>query len=95
MKSKLLASFSLPSFIVGCVIIIFSCGIFYSFGDQKPALLTAIDYRLMDMMFQYRGPASTSEQVVIVDIDEKSLSSLGQWPWPRNILAELTTALLT
>ena len=27
--------------------------------------------------------------IVIVDIDEKSLKELGQWPWPRIILAQL------
>jgi adenylate cyclase len=29
----------------------------------------------------------------IVDIDEASLAAVGQWPWPRDILAELTTRL--
>ncbi|NMM44160.1 adenylate/guanylate cyclase domain-containing protein [Rhodospirillaceae bacterium KN72] len=32
-------------------------------------------------------------QVVIVDIDEKTLAELGQWPWPRTIVAELLDAL--
>ncbi len=31
--------------------------------------------------------------VRIVDIDEASLGRLGQWPWPRNRLAELTNRL--
>ena len=34
-----------------------------------------------------RDVASTP--VTIVEIDEKSLARLGQWPWPRTILAEL------
>lgn len=29
----------------------------------------------------------------IVDIDEASLAEIGQWPWPRNVLAELTDTL--
>lgn len=44
-------------------------------------------------MFRIRGTQSISNQVVIVDIDEKSLGQLGQWPWPRNILANLTLAM--
>lgn len=32
-------------------------------------------------------------QVVIVDIDEHSMERLGQWPWPRDILAELVLNL--
>ncbi|HVX98866.1 MAG TPA: adenylate/guanylate cyclase domain-containing protein [Pseudorhodoplanes sp.] len=31
--------------------------------------------------------------VVIVDIDEASLRELGQWPWPRTLVADLVTKL--
>jgi adenylate cyclase len=31
--------------------------------------------------------------VVIVDIDEESLDSIGQWPWPRTIIADLVDRL--
>ncbi len=30
-----------------------------------------------------------STPAVVVEIDEKSLAALGQWPWPRTILAQL------
>ena len=29
------------------------------------------------------------DPVVLVDIDDESLSRYGQWPWPRNLVAEL------
>jgi len=41
-------------------------------------------------MFKIRGVQQTSNDIVIIDIDEKSLKIIGQWPWPRNILADLT-----
>ncbi len=47
----------------------------------------------MDTMFHIRGPQPVSNKVVIVDIDEKSLKGIGQWPWPRNIMADLTTSI--
>jgi adenylate cyclase len=31
--------------------------------------------------------------VIIVDIDEKSLAEVGQWPWPRTVVADLITSL--
>ena len=36
---------------------------------------------------QKKYPRSTDGQTysVIVDIDEKSLREVGQWPWPRTI----------
>ena len=30
-----------------------------------------------------------SAPVRIVDIDERSLAEIGQWPWPRTVLADL------
>ena len=27
--------------------------------------------------------------IVVVDIDDESLRRYGQWPWPRNLVAEL------
>lgn len=35
----------------------------------------------------------TQQPVVIVEIDEKSLEAQGQWPWPRNRLAQLVDAI--
>lgn len=37
--------------------------------------------------------ASTDSPVRVVDIDEASLRAIGQWPWPRSVLATLTTRL--
>jgi len=31
--------------------------------------------------------------VVVVDLDETSIKRVGQWPWPRNIVADLTKKL--
>ena len=31
--------------------------------------------------------------VRIIDIDEASLEAIGQWPWPRDVVAEMTDAL--
>ncbi|WP_191602241.1 CHASE2 domain-containing protein [Marinomonas algicola] len=35
----------------------------------------------------------TEERVTIVAIDEQSLSEIGPWPWPRDVLAELSNKL--
>lgn len=34
-----------------------------------------------------------SDRIVIVDIDDASLQEIGQWPWPRFLLAQLTSKL--
>ena len=35
----------------------------------------------------------TQRPVTIVDIDEASIKALGQWPWPRTVIADLVTQL--
>ena len=47
------------------------------------------DNKLRDMLFVNRGPIDTTGNVVIVDIDEKSLNEMGQFPWSRNDVAEM------
>lgn len=55
-----------------------------------PSLLQSLDDRLRDSMFTLRGEIKPqSDSVVIIDIDEKSLQQLGQWPWPRDILSKI------
>ncbi len=68
---------------------ILSCLIWYSLGEKKPAAFISIDSKISDAMFRLRGPLPTTGEVVIIDIDEKSLSDHGQWPWSRKIVAEL------
>lgn len=45
-------------------------------------------------MFQLLDPRhKVARPVVIVDIDDKSLARLGQWPWPRTRIADLIQSL--
>jgi adenylate cyclase len=58
-----------------------------------PAELDEFDNKIRDMMFVQRGDVPTQDKVVIVDIDEKSLKELGQWPWPRDKFAQVLVNL--
>ena len=45
--------------------------------------------------FQKLKPRESGElQVMVVDIDEASLAALGQWPWPRKVIADMVTRLM-
>jgi len=46
-----------------------------------------------DLLQRTEPRAYQDVPIKIVDIDEKSLGKLGQWPWPRDILAELVDRL--
>jgi len=58
-----------------------------------PWLLTVIRERTFDAYQRVRPRAYNDFPVRIVDIDERSLAAFGQWPWPRDRLAELTRRL--
>ncbi len=59
----------------------------------SPHWLEEMRLRSFDF-YQKISPRAYSETpVVIVDIDEDSLSAYGQWPWPRTLLADLLTRL--
>ncbi|WP_046994081.1 CHASE2 domain-containing protein [Aliarcobacter butzleri] len=54
-----------------------------------PSLPDSLDNRLRDYLFTIRGELPHNQNVVIVDIDETSIKSLGQWPWSRDKLAKI------
>jgi len=58
-----------------------------------PFPVEALRLRLFDGLQGFRPRAVAAQPVTIVDIDERSLAEFGQWPWPRNLLADLTTAI--
>ncbi len=39
-------------------------------------------------------PPPQGKPVTIIDLDEQSLAEIGQWPWPRTIVAKLVTNLM-
>ncbi|WP_373035056.1 CHASE2 domain-containing protein [Sulfurimonas sp.] len=58
-----------------------------------PAHFQSLDNRVRDFYFKFRGPQKASDDVVIVDIDEKSIKELGQWPWERDKFAQILNNL--
>jgi signal transduction histidine kinase/CHASE2 domain-containing sensor protein len=41
----------------------------------------------VNMLFRLRGELKAPDDVVIVAIDDDSLQRVGQWPWPRSMMA--------
>jgi CHASE2 domain-containing sensor protein len=70
----------------------------------RPAFVDALDAALPDSFktarqilfdqYQRHFPrVPTAQPVTIVEIDEETLATVGQWPWPRNRLASLVDAV--
>ncbi len=58
-----------------------------------PHPLHMLELRGIDARQQFRGPLAVGGEVAIIGIDEKSLTELGRWPWPRSRVADLVTKL--
>jgi adenylate cyclase len=58
-----------------------------------PGPLESLRLRSFDFYQTLKPREVTIRPVVIVDIDEDSLRAIGQWPWPRTVIAELVTRL--
>jgi adenylate cyclase len=58
-----------------------------------PPPLQELRLRTFDLFQALRPREQTIHPVAIVDIDEASLKEIGQWPWPRTMVADLITRL--
>ena len=63
-----------------------------SFLPTQP-LITGLQYALFDGYQRLAPRIPSSAPAVIIAIDQKSLDQLGQWPWPRTVMADLIQAL--
>ena len=57
-------------------------------GLKDPFVKETARLKSFDLIQKYDTP-TISEDVIIVEIDEKSIERYGQWPWKRTILADV------
>jgi len=56
-------------------------------------ILDRIENYLYDVRVRLTMPGTVDDRIVIIDIDEASQLELGQWPWPRETLAQIVDRL--
>jgi adenylate cyclase len=59
-----------------------------AWGLKDPFVKETARLKSFDLIQKYDTP-TMSEDVVIVEIDEKSIEQNGQWPWKRTVLADV------
>jgi len=80
-----------PRIAVTLIPLIFA--LLHASGVLQLGVLQRLDDIIYDARLRATMPKSMDERIVIVDIDESSLASLGRWPWGRNKLADLVNKL--
>ncbi|MDR1943714.1 MAG: CHASE2 domain-containing protein, partial [Synergistaceae bacterium] len=59
----------------------------------QPPFFRRLDRMVYDIFLREFANGEPSKTPILIDIDERSIGDLGQWPWPRYRLAELLAAL--
>ncbi len=64
-------------------------------ADSSRTIINRLDYLAYDLRLNLTLPEHppTTNSVIIIDIDEDSLRAEGRWPWSREKMAALVTAL--
>lgn len=55
----------------------------------QPVFFAARDQKAKDLLTVWAGKGRPSGNVIVVEIDDQSLSQFGRWPWPRDRLSDL------
>jgi CHASE2 domain-containing sensor protein len=55
----------------------------------RPSVLANLEYGAYDALMRTVQPRPPGGRIVIVDVDERSLSAIGQWPWRRDLIGTL------
>ncbi len=61
---------------------------------QQPYALEELESMGYDLMLRERPDKPISKEIVIINIDDKTLEEVGQWPWPRYRFARLLRKLV-
>lgn len=72
------------------VLVLLACVVFFL---VEPLPLSALRLSGFDLYQRLQPREYQPVPVKVVDIDEASLARVGQWPWPRTVIAELVEAL--
>jgi CHASE2 domain-containing sensor protein len=59
----------------------------------RPAFFPRLDDTVYDTVMRSGRIEPPGNHIVIVDIDERSLATFGQWPWRRDVVGRLITRL--
>src|SRR5204862_343395 len=62
-------------------------------GVFRPTFLARLDDSVYDLMLRSTRTKGPGQNVVIVDVDDRSLSMTGQWPWRRDVVGRLIARL--
>lgn len=82
---------------LGMILLVSFLGLYYVDVKTNAGFLDFWRNKVFDFYQELKPrevPTPENKPVTIIDLDEQSLETVGQWPWPRNILAQLVQNLM-
>ena len=59
----------------------------------RPSMLIGLEFDVYDRLVRTVPARPLSDRIVIIDVDERSLATIGQWPWRRDVVGKLVSSL--
>lgn len=84
-KDALREERDLPAILAGVVVLLLCLLL----AVLNPRFLKAVSFQSYDVMTRFMASPPQSDRVVVVDINNESVRSTGQWPWPRFQVAKM------
>lgn len=79
--------------VVILTLLVTSVFLFHTSGAFHWRFVEQLENFLYDARIKLTLPGGIDDRIVIVDIDEKSLSEIGRWPWGRDRVAKMVDEL--
>ncbi len=82
---------------LGMILLCVFVGLYYADLKYNAGYLDFWRNKVFDVYQEVKPreiPKPADKPVTIIDLDEQSLETIGQWPWPRNVLAQLVENLM-
>ncbi|MBO6520448.1 MAG: adenylate/guanylate cyclase domain-containing protein [Rhodospirillales bacterium] len=78
--------------VLGMLLLVAFLGLYYGDTVYKIGLVEGWRNKVFDYYQEFKPrdiPPADQKPVTIIDLDEQSLESVGQWPWPRTTIAKM------
>ena len=85
--------FHLNELRVGLWVAVLTTGAYLVLIETAP--LRILEGQALDLRFQLRGSIAPAGDILIVQIDDRSIAEIGRWPWTRTRFAEAVDWLTT
>jgi len=79
--------------VVGLTLLVTIVFLFHTSGAFQWRFVEQLENLLYDTRIKITLPGGIDKRIVIVDIDESSLSEIGRWPWGRDHVASMVDQL--